>query len=84
MLAPVSVDVVMTTSEELRFYLTYPAVTQSPLRFEMPVLDRIEPGNVITLEVLDVSRKVIGTKQLKRGEIAFEIPLPDNAPAPAK
>jgi len=83
-LAPASVDVVMTTSEELSFYLTYPAVNQSPLRFEMPVLDRIEPGNVVALEVLDATRKVIGTKQLKRGESALEIPLADNAPAPAK
>jgi hypothetical protein len=77
----------MTTSEELSFYLTYPAVTQSPLRFEMVVLDRLEPGNVITIEVLDAARKVLGGKQLKRGENALEIPLPEKSPetpAPVK
>lgn len=78
-LAPTSVDVVMTTAEELSFYLTYPAIGQSPLRFEMTVLDRLEPGHVITLEVLDAARKPLGSKQLKRGESVIEVPLPAKA-----
>ena len=83
-LAPTSVDVVMTTSEELGFYLTYPTATLSPLRFEITVLDRLEPGNAVTLEVLDAARKRIGNKDLKKGDIALEIPLPDKAPASVK
>jgi hypothetical protein len=86
-LAPTSVDVVMTTSEELSFYLTYPVANQSPLRFEMAVLDRLEPGNTVILDVLDPTRKILGSKQLKRGESALEIPLRDKAPetpAPVK
>lgn len=83
-LMPTSVDVVMKTSEELGFYLTYPAATLSPLRFEMTVLDRLEPGNAVTLEVLDAARKRSGNKELKKGDIALEIPLPDKAPAPVK
>lgn len=79
-LAPTSVDVVMTTSEELGFYLTYPAVAQSPLRFEMTVLDRLEPGNVVTIEVLDAARKPLASKPLTRDGKAIDIPLPANAP----
>lgn len=83
-LVPTSVDVVMTTSEELGFYLTFPAATLSPLRFEMTVLDRLEPGNAVTLEVINAARKRIGNKELKKGDNALEVPLPDNAPAPVK
>lgn len=83
-LEPASVDVVMKTSEELSFYLTFPAATLSPLRFEMTVLDRLEPGNVVTLEVLDAARKRLGGKELKKGDNALDIPLPDKAPAPVK
>jgi hypothetical protein len=74
-LAPTSVDVVMTTAEELVFYLTYPASTGSPLRFEMVVLDRLEPGLVVTLDVLDAARKSLGSKQLKRGDSVLDVPL---------
>jgi len=80
-IAPSSVDVVMATTEELSFYLAYPAADLSPLRFEMTVLDRLEHGNVITLEVLDAARNRIGNKQLKQGDNALEVPLPANAPA---
>ncbi len=82
--APTSVDVVMKTSEELGFYLTYPAATLSPLRFEMTVLDRLDPGNAVTLEVLDAARKRSGQKELRKGDTALEIPLAGKSPAPVK
>lgn len=84
LLAPTSVDVLMANSDELNFYLTYSAVDPSPLRFEMTVLDRLESGNVITLEVLDAARKLLGSKQLKRGESTMEVSVLAKAPESAK
>lgn len=79
-----SVDVVMRGSEELSFYLTYPAADKSPLRFEMTVLNRIEEGNAITLEVLDGTRKQLEKKSLTRENSAIEVSLPAMNPEPVK
>ncbi len=72
----------MTTPDELSFFFSYSAPAGRSIRFELGVMERLDPGYQVTIEVLDSKRKPLGAKPLTRGDSALEISLDEKAATP--
>lgn len=79
----VRIDVVARDDGEVSFYVTYPPAAEGGLRFDAVVLERLDPGYVVVLEVLDAKRKRLGLKALVRGDSSLTLPHAGDAAAVA-
>jgi hypothetical protein len=78
------IDILQGGRDELVFFLRYGPVGGEALGLAVPLLERIDPGYVVSVRVVDAKRRLLGAQALTRGSASLTVPIVAGASAAAK